>query len=696
MRGPPPLFRSNPLPRAKSRGHAERSRGGGFSRRSNEPLVFARGSGFCFRGTALAAIGALLLASCGGGDGGGGGSSTPVPTPTPTPPPTGGLYTPPAAEALSVADVQTVLANAIAEAQARGLPSVIAVTDRVGNVLAVFRMTGARATATTSPAPNGDNIDAQNVTFPAEAGAIAKAITGAYLSSGGNAFSTRTASMIVQQHFPPRPGVTDGLESGPLFGVQFSQLPCSDLNTRFGAAGAMAMIGPKRSPLGLAADPGGFPLYKNGVVVGGVGVMGDGLYGSDPDTGDIDSDPEEFIALAGTRGFEAPGGIRADRIPVDGTLLRYSDATLAAGGGASFAAFDGVAGHLVAVPGYAGAAIVAGTAYGTEASGVRAATAAEFANRDAFVLSDGSGANRYPVRAGTDAASVTAPLTAAEARAVLEEAFAVMSRARAQIRRPDDSRAQVTISLVDTHGAVLGLVRSPDAPMFGIDVSLQKARTAAFFSGAQAGAELSANASADVRNFVAATRTFLADAAALTGKIAFADRSGGNLARPYFPDGEVGRPHGPLSRPIQQFNPFSTGLQSALVIGDIGAHLGFVSGAVATDTPARCTTLPDVAPGQKRLQNGMQIFPGSVPLYRGDRLVGAIGVSGDGIDQDDMISFLGAHNGGARVGGIGNAPRDMRADTIVVPVGAGVRLRYVQCPFAPFLDTAQQNVCDGL
>jgi hypothetical protein len=77
--------------------------------------------------------------------------------------------------------------------------------------------------------------------------------------------------------------------------------------------------------------------------------------------------------------------------------------------------------------------------------------------------------------------------------------------------------------------------------------------------------------------------------------------------------------------------------------------------------------------------------------------VGAIGVSGDGIDQDDMISFLGTHNGGARVGGIGNAPVEIRADRIVVDLGdAGVRLRYVSCPFAPFLDSAQQNVCDGL
>ena len=365
-------------------------------------------------------------------------------------------------------------------------------------------------------------------------------------------------------------------------------------------------------------------------------------------------------------------------------------------GSASFASLNGVAGNLVAVIGYANAAVTAGIAYGSEASGIRASTAAEFSNRDAFVLTDGSGANRYPLRAGTDGATNSAPLTQAEARAVLEEAFAVMSRARAQIRRPLDSRAQVTISIVDTHGSVLGIVRSPDAPIFGTDVSLQKARTAAFFSGAQAGSELSANASADVRQFVSATRTFLNDPAALTGTIAFADRSGGNLSRPYFPDGEVGRPHGPLSRPIQQFNPFSTGLQSALIIGNLGAHLGFVGGTSPADTPQRCTTLPDVAPGQNRLQNGIQIFPGSVPIYRGNQLVGAIGVSGDGIDQDDMISFLGAHNGGARVGGIGNAPKAIRADNVVVNVGAGVRLRYISCPFAPFLDTANQNVCDGL
>ena len=647
---------------------------------------------------ALAALSALMLSSCGGGGGSGGSGGGPTPTPTPT---ATRLYADPASEALTVADVESVIGHAVAEAQARSLPAVIAVTDRVGNVLAVFRMAGARADAVTSAAPNGDNIDAQNLAVPAEAGAISKAITGAYLSSGGNAFSTRTASMIVQQHFPPAPN-TVGLESGPLFGVQFSQLPCSDLSARYVSSGAMAMIGPKRSPLGLAADPGGFPLYKNGVVVGGVGVMADGVYGSDPDVSDVDKDPEEFIALAGTLGFEAPESIRANRITVDGTSLRYADADypgLMASGAVSFAAINGSVGSLVAVRGYYGEPapmVLAGVAYGSEASGVRASRVAEFSNRDAFVLTDGSGNNRFPIRAATDAGEVAQPLTQAEVTAVLEEAFAVMSRARAQIRQPLDSRAQVTISVVDTRGAALGVVRSPDAPIFGTDVSLQKARTAAFFSGSHAGPDLLASSSADVAAFVGKARAFLKDPAALTGTHAFTDRANGNLSRPYFPDGEVGRPNGPFSRPIAQFNPFSTGLQSALVVGDLAAHLAYVTGASPTDVPQRCSAVAGVGSGN-RIQNGVQIFPGSVPIYRGNVLVGAIGVSGDGIDQDDMIGFLGAHNGGQRGGGIGNAPAAIRADQIVVDLGnASVRLRYVSCPFAPFLDSSSQNVCEGL
>ncbi|WP_310497444.1 heme-binding protein [Sandarakinorhabdus sp.] len=642
-------------------------------------------------GRPLVLVTALLLAGCGG-------DNIAPPADDGVNPPTGppiSVFARPAAESLSTVDVETIIARAAAEAGARGLPAVIAVVDRVGNVLAVYRMAGARATAMTRAGAAG-NLDAQGVTFPAELGAIAKAITGAYLSSGGNAFSTRTASMIVQQHFPPSANAV-GLESGPLSGVQFSQLPCSDLVSRLGIGAAM--IGPKRSPLGLAADPGGFPLYKNGVVVGGVGVMADGDYGFDPEVVDVDADAEEFIALAGAAGNDAPAAIRAERVSVDGTLLRFSDAAAAAlrSNPANPPALASVAGTMVAVPGFFGGTVLPGAVYGSEASGVRPATAAEFSHPDAYVLSDGAGTPRYPVRGASDAGDVAGPLSAAEVRAILDEAFAVMARARAQIRQPLDSRAQVSIAVVDTRGAALGIVRSPDAPIFGIDVSLQKARSAAFFSGGRAGADLggtvtaAGGADSNVRDFAARTNAFFGSADVLSGRVAMTGRAIGNIARPYFPDGEVAQPPGGLSRPISGWSPFSTGLQSALIVQNLVQVLG-------GGDPQVCTFLPAVPGGSNRLANGLQIFPGAVPIYRGNVMVGAIGVSGDGIDQDDMISFLGLYNAGLRVGGIGLPPAAIRSDQVLVRLANGrdARLRFVGCPFAPFLDTAQNNVCQGL
>jgi len=648
-------------------------------------------------GTALALAGALALAACGGGGGGGGGAATT----SPPPPPSGSGASPfafPGAEALSVADVQQIIAQAVAEAKARGTPGLIAVTDRVGNVLAVYSMTGARATATIRRGPDG-NLDAQGVIIPAAAAAIAKAITGAYLSSSGQAFSSRTASMIVQRNFPPSPATT-GLESGPLFGVQFSSLPCSDLTARFnGAGGAGAFIGPKRSPLGLAGDPGGVPLYKNGGLVGGVGVMSDGDYGFDPDVSNIDNDDEENVALAATNGFAPPATITADRVSLGGTSLRYSDATSATlraspSAATPFASLPAGTGSLIAVNGYyPGGAVLPGQIYGSEASGVRPATSAEFSLPGGFVLTNGSGQNRYPPRAGTDA-ETQAALTADEVTALLEEAFKVMSHARGAIRQPSDSRAQMSIAVTDTHGVILGLVRAPDASMFGTDVSVQKARSASFFSGPFTASDLSGDPSADVRSFVQKTRDFFPDATALTGKTAYGLRSIANLARPNFPDGQTNRPNGPLSRPISQWSIFSTGLQSALIITNIAQHLVFVSGASTVDTPPRCTFLPDAAPGQNRLQNGFQIFPGGVPIYRSGKLVGGIGVSGDGVDQDDMVAFLGVFNASGRVA-IGEADPAIRADQLVVGPPPAQRLLYVNCPFAPFLDTSDQNVCQG-
>jgi uncharacterized protein GlcG (DUF336 family) len=691
------------------------------------------------RCVALVSAAALVLSGCGGGAGG---SSAPAATTTP---PVTAVYTPPAAEALTVSDVQQILAQAIAEAKARGAPAVISVTDRVGNVLAAYQMVGAPSTLVIRAGPGGptNQVDLQGISVPgalvsipegptppatqpvtkpgspAVLAAIAKAITGAYLSSSGNAFSTRTASEIVQDTFPPSPQ-TVGLGSGPLFGVQFSSLPCSDLQVPIylGAPGLSASIGPKPSPLGLSGDPGGFPLYKNGVVVGGIGVKADSDYGFDPNIDQTNNTQisEEAIALAGTVGFDAPTSIRADQITVGGNSLIYSDATLASlmstpASAPAFSTLTATTGSLVAVvafyplPASGVLSVLPGQAYGTEASGIRKSTTAEFNNPDAYVLSNGTGADRYVPKAGTDAADVGTPLTAAEVTSLLQNAFTVMSNARANIRNPLNSRAEVTISVVDTHGAILGIVRAPDAPIFGIDVSLQRARTASFFSGAFAASDLagfgddggvSYSHQSDVQGAVAAMRNFLGDQTALTGKTAFSVRSIAGLARPTFPDGQVGTANGPLSHPLSIWSIFATGTQTALVDADL------IDDLIARPDPttgvlrARCTQLPDVVAGQNRLQNGIQIFSGGEPIYRNGVLIGGIGVSGDGTSQDDMIGFLGIDGAHGAIGTVENAPPAIRADELNINQGGGVNhVIYVSCPPSPFLNSSIQDPCTG-
>jgi uncharacterized protein GlcG (DUF336 family) len=622
--------------------------------------------------TTLATLFCATMVSCGGG----GGSDSPVCTSNCTPPPV-------VADFLTVADVEKIIAQAVHEANARKAPATIAVSDRVGNILAVFRMTGARTTfkITSNKGVIGglENIDILPDTFAA----ISKAVTGAYLSSNGNAFSTRTAGQIVQENFNPR---ENNQPAGPLYGVQFSQLPCSDL-IRGVTDGS---VGPKPSPLGLSADPGGLPLYKNNRLVGGVGVIADGIYGLDPDITDIDQDVDELIAVAATTNFSAPDDIRASRITADGRTFRYVDSESLASTPSQAPAFATLASGLQTVAGFSDGTIKVGTSFGNAASGYRADTGS-FAPIGAFVLVDKDNANRYTTRAGTDGL-----IASNEASTILTEALKIANRARAQIRRPVGVQAQVTVSVVDTNGEVLALARTPDAPIFGTDVSLQKARSALLFSHPNAAAEIAAlpppgylgaggNPVTIFRNFpqyVATMRTFLNDPNALTGNVAYSNRAIGSLARPFFPDGISGTGPGPLSTPFSNWSPLHLGFQLDLNYNAI------VAAATGKGTVG-CT-------GLARAKNGIQIFAGSVPIYRGNVLVGAIGVSGDGIDQDDMVAFLGLANAGKILNtGIGNAPRNIRADNIE-PQGLGTRLRYVQCPQAPFIDSSEQNVCAGL
>jgi uncharacterized protein GlcG (DUF336 family) len=189
--------------------------------------------------------------------------------------------------------------------------------------------------------------------------------------------------------------------------------------------------------------------------------------------------------------------------------------------------------------------------------------------------------------------------------------------------------------------------------VFGFDVSVQKARSAAFFSKANAGALLRG------AGFGSYADRAATDGLQLNGAVAFSDRALGFLHRPFFPDGIDNTAAGPFSTEINEWSPFNVGLQLDLIKTNLLATLG---GAAVP-----CTAIPN-------LPNGIQIFAGSIPLYKNGVLVGAIGISGDGIDQDDLIAAAGA-NGYA-------PPVAIRSDQFLV---RKVRLPFVKFPRSPNL-----------
>jgi uncharacterized protein GlcG (DUF336 family) len=156
-------------------------------------------------------------------------------------------------------DVQVIRAQAVAAALAtnsplRSLPGTprttrmqIAVTSRNGKILDLFTMPDAW-------------VGSADI-------AVGKARTAAFFSSDENALTSRIIGVLSQAHNPDGSG-----GAGPLWGI-------GDTNQE----------GAHRN--GLVTFPGGVSLYKNGHLVGGIGVSGDGV------------DQDEAVAFAGAAGF---------------------------------------------------------------------------------------------------------------------------------------------------------------------------------------------------------------------------------------------------------------------------------------------------------------------------------------------------------------------------------------------------------
>ncbi len=489
---------------------------------------------------------------------------------------------------LTRAEVEQVLAQAATHASRVNPKAIIAVTDREGFVLGVWDVAG-RLPDTLPPLRfKGNSLKV----YGEIASAISRAGTAAFLSSNQNAFTSRTAGYIIQQHFPV--GVRN-TPPGPLVGVGFSNLFYTDIN-RFKQIppnfDPTILLPPTFSPgvrgnpvpfTSLNDSPGGVPLYKGGKLVGGVGVTGDGSPTNLAPAAAIfarqvqrDATPgfkagrdvDEEVALAGQTNFRPNEEILATNVFINGIRIPY------------------VHPHHEDIQDVSDVQDL--KKFGKPVAGYEIQGSPEPFPYEVKKFGGLEGEIRNVIRDDPMPGKIkgVSRLTKEEVEAIIDEAAERCAITRAGIRRPLGATANVWITVVNNPNkngvppAVLGTFRVADATMFSWDVAVQKARTAVFFSNRQ---------------------------------LAMSTRTVGFLSQRYFPPGLDGRPHGPLF-----------GFQEAVSL--------------------RLRPKNPLKPPNPNLPNGMTIFPGGFPLYRDGRLIGAIGVSGDGVDQDDIIGASGTRD----------------------------------------------------
>jgi uncharacterized protein GlcG (DUF336 family) len=539
------------------------------------------------RRRAGALLGSLLLAACGGGGGGGGGS---------------GLVTeqanleqvvataPPVRAFLTATDVNEVVRRAAEALDATTM--VIAVVDRAGIPLAVFRKPDAPVTVTGN---FGVQVDANDL-------AVALARTGAFFSNNQAPLSSRTVRFISGIHFPP--GVSDK-PNAPLYGIENTNRGCPLVTPGAPAfnpdaavvpALSVSAFRPDRTPdparpchalnrtgcgLGIATgkadlvdgdatavNPGGIPIFKDGELVGGVGVTG-----VPPAAAEFAA----FVASVPAAGFGpvvAPPGV----IFLDGVELPFVN-------------------QATRPPGFGPGAFV-----GT------------------FVLAptDSPAGLRGVPTGWLVGPAASSELSVDDVRGIVGRAVAQAERTRAAIRLPLGSTTRMVIGVSDLEGRIIGLFRMPDATVFSIDVAATKARNVVYFS--------------------APTRPE-ADLPGVPPGTAVTNRTISFGAQPLYPPGIDGTSPGPF------FPLYLSDVATPCSQGSQAANLN---------------------------QSGIVFFPGSMPLYRDGRLVGGLGVSGDGVEQDDLVAAAGA---------TGLAPpEEIRADRIEI---RGARLPFLKFPRNP-------------
>jgi len=565
-------------------------------------------------------------------------------------------------QSLTAGEVDLLLARAVSEAQALGRPAAVAVVDREGEVLGAFVMNAADV--------NGDG-DMDALSAGNLGTAISKAATAAAFQSEQDAFTSRTAYFIVQGNYPP--GVAN-TAAGPLFGVQDSGLASSDVRSAAYDQNGNAV------GRGISGEWGGIPLFKNGAPVGGIGIDTVDVLttqGGQPTlVSPVQNDLDEAIASGAAAFMSAPVVIRATQIVVDGIVFPFvetvprvgapllaTDAAglVTAGLGTIPAAFpvrasplapeDRVGGQfgIRASRRYQGRLVArfAGPFTSADRAGGVAFNPASYAVTAAPVAAMGTqtlggilGEVRFPSIDSVEPPPAEGGLTQADVQEILARGAREADASSAAIRLPRGTGARVHVAVVDLRGNILGIFRMGDGTLFSQDIAVQKARTAAFFS---------------------------------SDDLAASARGIGFISQPFFPPGAGNAPVGPLARlrdlvnrglvPIEarpsltvvfppprppsdgttDEDPLTPGLQAfddyagaaPVSLATARARIA-ASGGTPPLVDRPDTAPPFVSPG---LQGGMQTFAGGVPLYKNGRLVGAVGASGDGIDEDDATVF---------------------------------------------------------
>jgi uncharacterized protein GlcG (DUF336 family) len=406
--------------------------------------------------------------------------------------------------------------------------------------------------------------------------------------------------------------------------------------------GFLSGLAPMQQSRGIATLPGGIPLFRDtdmnrvgDTLVGGIGVFFPGPEGyatfeqgfdpmkmqSEDDLTNSDLSLEaELTALAAAGGSlqatmvdcDAPAGAKVGSIsgidPVDDLDLPFGNITLVGIELQVVGPRSGIQGvrDLLA---FAEAKIAPGVVNGSN----QKVTTMPVPVSDKECLAGDAVPDGWLVSAKDGAG-----ITAAEVNQIIQQGIIAANKTRAAIRLPISQRTKMVFAVTDMTGEVVGLYRMPDATVFSIDVAVAKARNTAYYAN-----------ESKLDNF-----DKLDD---VEKGVAFTNRTFRFLAGPRYPTGSEGTEPG-------DFSVLNNDSIDPLTARNKGGP------ATATEMSDTVVGFDAFNPGRNfhdsttslAKQNGVVFFPGSTPLYRNGALIGGFGVSGDGVDQDDVVTYVGA------------------------------------------------------